>query len=105
MVGTFYFLFSIQFILLYIRLSRWSDTVPLVTDQFLVSLTVSVPVRLCTVNNLSHLSLLLLAKRDVPGRPILFQSVRLSGARDCNEALGGNPCKSYLCGAMTLLSS
>jgi hypothetical protein len=76
-----------------------------VTDQFLVSLTVSVPVRLCTVNNVSHLGLLFLAKRNVSGRPIFLQPVRLSGARDGNEALGGNTCKSYLCNAVTLLSS
>ena len=63
----------------------------LVTDHRLSLLTVAITNWLRIVDNLPHLLLLLVRQVNVPGSPILFQSLRLRRTGDRDHALRGNP--------------
>jgi hypothetical protein len=53
-----------------------------------------------SIDDLPHLLLLLIRQLDIPGSPILFQSMGLSGAWNRNHTLSRNPRKRDLrCGA------
>ena len=61
-----------------------------------MSLAIPVTMNLRTVDDLSHLCLLLLIQFNVPRSPVVFQSVWLGGTGDGDEALSGNPSQSKL---------
>lgn len=75
----------------------------LVPSQLLVGLAVSVAMRLCTVNDPPQLCLSFFTQLNITRSPVLFQSVWFSSARDSDEPLSGNPSKSNLCNAASLL--
>ena len=68
----------------------------LVTDHRLSLLTVAIANWLRIVDNLPHLLLLFLREVDVPGSPILFQSLGLGCAGDWDHALRGHPSEGNL---------
>lgn len=59
-------------------------------------LAVPIALRLQRVKNLTHLLLLPSRQLDIPRRKVLFQTVRLSRARDRDHALRHHPRQSYL---------
>jgi hypothetical protein len=51
---------------------------------------------LCTLEQLSNLSLLLFTQRNLSRGKVFFQPVRLGGTRNSDEALCSNPSESDL---------
>lgn len=60
-------------------------------NHCLVGRAITVPFRLRLLNNPPHLRLFLIREFDVSRRPVLLQTLRLSGARNGNESLGSDP--------------
>lgn len=66
------------------------------THHRLSSFRISISLRLRSINDPSHLLLLIFCQIDVSGCKVLLQSLWFRGAWNSNHALGSNPSQSYL---------
>lgn len=65
-------------------------------NHSLLTLIISISLRLGGINDLAHLGFLLISQVDIPRSPVLLQPVRLGCAGNGNHALSSNPRQGHL---------
>lgn len=77
----------------------------LMTNHSLVSGTISVAMRLSSINNISQFPLILLRQLNITRSPILLQAISLGGARNGDQSLRSNPSECDLTNLAALAGS
>lgn len=75
------------------------------SNHGLVHRTISAAVWLSSIDNFAHLLLFLLGQFNIPRRPVLLQTGRLSCSRDRDQALGNYPGERDLANLASLAGS